>query len=342
MRAGRAVKRAVGRGRERVRRRRLDRNPPPPGDGGSSEPASTVLVRWDDDQAPVHLTLDDLPAEVADELRFDTAAPRALRGAKLPPEVRATFRYVWNGIIADVYDELRGESRTGHLRRSTVSRILERVGLRLQQSQVALIVAGVYYPFPGARSGTAAAGLTSAGLAGAEEVIAYSSTGTAAAGAVGAAIMGELLEVYLASSARTRQYRQVGRAPSPERIVEDLAVVYGGAGRAGRRTTIETAQRAVRMLAARMVPRTSSRFFKALIPGVGIVLSGALSARDLRRVLAVPLAPVDLEEAERLRAEALGDDESYEESVQRLLALFTSAEDDAETAATDGPEAIER
>lgn len=338
-RAGRAVQRAVARGRERARRRRLDRNPPPPG-AGATDGSSAVPVRWDDEpDHPVHLHLDDLPAEVADELRFDTAAPRVLRAAKLPPEVRATFRYVWNGIIADVYDELRGESRTGHLRRSTVSRILERVGLRLQQSQVALIVAGVYYPFPGARSGTAAAGLTSAGLAGAEEVIAYSSAGTAAAGAVGAAIMGELLEVYLASSARTRQYRDVGRAPSPERIVEDLAVVYGGAGRAGRRTTIETAQRAVRLLAARMLPRTSSRFFKALIPGVGIVLSGALSVRDLRRVLAVPLAPVDVEEAERLRAEALGDEASYEESVQRLLALFAAA--DAPVATERDPEALE-
>src|SRR5690606_21617561 len=208
-----------------------------------------------------------------------------------------------------------------------------------QQSQVALIVAGVYYPFPGQRSGAVTAGLTSAGLAGTEEVIAYSSAGTAAAGAVGAAVMGDVLEVDLAASALTGQYRDVGRSPSPERIVEDLAVVYGGAGRAGRRTTIETAQRAARMLAARALPRTSSRFFKALIPGVGIVLSGALSVRDLRRVLAVPLAPVDVEEAERLRAEALGDEASYEESVQRLLALFAAA--DAPVATERDPEALE-
>jgi hypothetical protein len=301
--------------------------------------ASTVLERWDHGEAPEYLTLDDLPAEVADELRFDTAAPRALRAAKLPPEVRATFRYVWNGVIADIYDELRGESRTGHLKRSTVSRILERVGLRLQQSQVALIVAGVYYPFPGQRSGVTTAGLSSAGLAGAEEVIAYSSAGTAAAGAVGAAVMGELLEVYLAASARTRQYRDYGRSPSPERIVEDLAEVYGASGRAGRRTKIESVQWALRRLAAQTLPRTGSRFFKALIPGVGIVVSGAFSVRDMRRVLAVPIAPVDVEEAERLRDQALGDEPSYEESVQRLLELF-GGPDQGEPDELD-PEALE-
>jgi hypothetical protein len=319
------VRGAVSRGRQRVRDRRLARNPAPPttGAAGSGDPTTTALERWDGEAAsPTHLTLDDLPAEVADELRFDTAAPRALRAAKLPPEVRATFRYVWNGVIADVYDELRGESRTGHLRRSTVSRILERIGLRLQQSQVALIVAGVYYPFPGTKTGVATAGLTSAGLAGTEEIIAFSSAGTAAAGAVGAAVMGELLEVYLAASGRTRQYRDVGRDPSPERIVEDLAEVYGSRGRAGRRTTVETVQFALRRLAAQTLPRTGSRFFKALIPGVGIVVSGALSVRDMRRVQAVPIAPVDVAEAERLRDQALGDEPSYEESVQRLLELF--------------------
>jgi hypothetical protein len=229
---------------------------------------------------------------------------------------------VWNGVIADIYDEMKGAAKTSHLSRATIQRILDRIGTRLQQSQVVLIVAGVYYPFPGRRSGVAAAGLTSAGLAGTEEVIAYTSAGTAAAGAVGAAVMGELLETYLASSARTQQYRRYGRSPSPERIVQDLAEVYGASGRTARRTKIETVQWAMRRLASQTVARTSGRFFKALVPGVGIVLSGAFSVRDVRRVLAVPIAPVDVDEAERLRDEAMGSEPSYEESVERLLGLF--------------------
>jgi hypothetical protein len=325
-----SVKRAARRGRQRARAARLARNPPPPdpppssasGADTAAPPPPTALERWVGDASPTHLTLDDLPVAVADELRFDVAAPRALRAARMPPEVRATFRYVWDGVIADVYDELRGESRTAHLRRATVKRILERVGVRLQQSQVALIVAGVHYPFPGNRSGVATAGLTSAGLAGTEGIIAYTSAGTAAAGAVGAAIMGELLEVYLAASARTHQYERFGRSPSAERIVEDLAEVYGAEGRAGRRTSVESVQWALRQLARRTLPRTGTRFFRALVPGVGMAVSGAFSVRDVRRVLAVPVAPVDVEEAERLRRQALDDPASYEESVRRLLELF--------------------
>ncbi|MDZ7732760.1 MAG: hypothetical protein U5R31_06245 [Acidimicrobiia bacterium] len=229
---------------------------PTPRPGGDGDP--------DADAWPVPLSLGDLPAEIADELRFDVAAARSVRGARLPPEVRATFRYVWDGIIADVHDELRGASRTGHLNRRVVDRILRRVAGRVQQGQVALIVAGVHHPFPGRRSGTATAGLSSAGLAGTEELIAFTSTGTAAAGAVGAAVAGELLEVYLASSARTQQYRRHGRSPSPKLVVTELAEIYGAGfrRRAAGGATIEVVQRALRSLAGDVVARTSRRCFR--------------------------------------------------------------------------------
>ena len=74
-----------------------------------------------------HLELADLPPAVAERLRFDRAAPRRLRGDQLPAAVRAELAQLWDGVVADVYDEVTGLRRHRALRSGTVERRPARV-----------------------------------------------------------------------------------------------------------------------------------------------------------------------------------------------------------------------
>ena len=74
-----------------------------------------------------HLELADLPPAVAERLRFGRAAPRRLRGDRLPAPVRGELEQLWDGIVADVYDEVAGLRRYRGLSSATVERVLTRV-----------------------------------------------------------------------------------------------------------------------------------------------------------------------------------------------------------------------
>jgi hypothetical protein len=299
----------------RRRRRRLLSQPPPPGSPGT-----------DLTPAPPghHTELADLPQEVADQLAFEVAAPAGLRkGKRYPPEVRTLMSEIWDGIVADVYVELVNEAakgkKRGHFNRTTIRRIMGRVSDRLHRSQAALIVAGVYYPAPGGPGAQAvAAGAAGGALAGIEEVVAYTSAGPAAAAAVTAAMISELLDTYLAASARTRQYQKWGRSPSAELIATELARARGA-----EFTTNKASRASMRALLRRMgddlVRRTGARFFRGLIPAVGIGINAVVSGRDVQRIAKLEPAPIDAEEAERLRDHAPSP--PYDESMRSILEL---------------------
>src|SRR5690606_16595080 len=102
---------------------------PPPESPPAPPPPSPPPV------SPRHPELADLPPAVAERLRFDAAAPRRLRSEKLPPAVRAELQSLWDGIAADVYDEVAGLRRAKALSSKTVERVLERVADRLLQAQ---------------------------------------------------------------------------------------------------------------------------------------------------------------------------------------------------------------
>jgi len=159
--------------------------PPSPVPGGGPSPAR-------------HVGLGDLPPAVADRLRFESAAPRRLRSDKIPPEVRAELADVWDGIVADVYDELAGVRRTRALSKKSVLRVLNRVWERLRQAERTLVVTAVYWPLPGDGDWKhlATAGVGGGAAAAAEELAAYGSFGAGASVAVTSAIVGELFEIH--------------------------------------------------------------------------------------------------------------------------------------------------
>jgi hypothetical protein len=303
--------------RRRGSRRGLDRPPPPEAD---LTPAP----------AGQHTELSDLPEGLADQLSFEQAAPAALRNDKrFPPEVRGLFEEIWDGIVADVYVELIHEQQKGRKRgqfsRPTIRRIMQRVSDRLHRSQAALIVAGVYYPAPGSPTAhSVAAGATGGVLAGVEEVVAYSSAGPAAATAVTAAMLAELLDTYLAASARTRQYQRWGRSPSAELIATELARARGVDHHA-RRASTASMRAMLRQLGENLVARTGRRFFRGLIPAVGIAINAVSSGNDVRRIARLEPAAIDTEEAERLRDEA--PPPPYDESMVRILELAAHPEE---------------
>src|SRR3954462_756093 len=108
------------------------------------------------------LELRDLPPAVASRIAFDAAAPKRLKDSDLPIEVQEELRDLWNGIAADIYDEVAGLRRRKALSRETVERALTRVAGRLLQAERVVIVTAVHSPVPGDKEwrhvATAAAG----------------------------------------------------------------------------------------------------------------------------------------------------------------------------------------
>jgi hypothetical protein len=243
------------------------------------------------EQVRPHLELWDLPPAVAEKLMFDEAAPRRLRGDRLPAEAQAVLRELWDGIVADVYDEVAGQRRTKLWDKQLVARVLQRVAFRMQQGERALLVTGVYHPLAGdadwKQIGLASAG--SGGAAAAEELAAYLSVGSGTTIAVTSAIVAELFETYVAASARTRQYRRAGRSPDAELVALDLAEALGFGGSVGRRSSREVAQQAVRWLGEHVAVRTGARFARGLLPVVGVVANAGVAGRNVRRVVQLPL-----------------------------------------------------
>ena len=263
--------------------------------------------------------LRDLPADVAERISYESAAPRAVKSKRLPPEAREAFAAIWDDLIGDVYDELKTARRRDAFSKATLNRVLERVGGRIARGQRLLIVTGVHVPVPaGDWSHVSSAVGGSALAAGAAEVAAYGSFGAAAAVAVGAAIMGELLETYLASSARTRAYERAGRSPDAQMIADDLAASLGH-DVTSRRAARESAQATLRWLGRHAIERTGSRFMRGIVPVAGVALAGGLTWRDMRRVLSVEMRPPGTDELARLADGADPADSASPEMIEGFI-----------------------
>jgi hypothetical protein len=284
--------------------------PPPPFGPGGPVPAR-------------RLELSDLPPAVADRLQFDRAAPRRLRSERMPPAVQAELRQLWDGIAADVYDEVAGLRRTKGLSSATVERALARVADRLLQAQRVVIFAAVHYPLTGERPRRhiAVAGVGGGSAAAAEAVAVYGSLGTAAAVAILSAVVGEVFETYVAASARTRQYLNAHRSPDPDIVLTDLAEAAGYSASVGRRASAKMARDAAGWLGEMLAKRTASRFARGLVPVVGVALGAGMSAWNVRAVTRHPLRPPAPDELLRLADDIVNDPVAYAEARERYLEL---------------------
>ena len=290
--------------------------------GGAQDPGA--VVPEPDGHTPVrHLELSDLPPAVAERIRFDHAAPRRLRGDRLPEPVRDELQQLWDGVVADVYDEVAGLRRYRGLSSSTVERVLVRVGDRILQAERVIIFAAVHYPLTSDRSSrhVALAGLGGASAAAAEELALLGSFGTAAAVAILTAVAGEVFETYVAASARTREYQRAGRSPDPDVVLTDLAEAAGYATSVGRRATPAMARDAAGWLSELVLVRTASRFSRALVPLAGVAIGAGMSMFNVRRVSRLALRPPAPDELIRLAEDIVSDRHAYDDARRRYLEL---------------------
>ena len=266
-------------------RARRDGSPPAP------VPAAPLALG-----AGTHVRLDDLPPEVAAQLRFSAAAPDSIRRLQVPPEVQQALRDLWNGVIGDLYDEIRRlRERDGDqvVTRENLERVAVRVVDRIEEGQRAMVLAGTIEPLPWESSrrhiAAAAVGVGSATMA--AEIATYASFAMGAAVGAAAVIVSEAFETYVASSARTHQYRQVGRHPDPALIAMDLAVALGESTSISIPAEGEVTRSAAAWLGRMLVRKTARRMLRALIPFVGVAWNATSASRDVARVVRLPLRP---------------------------------------------------
>ena len=215
-------------------------------------------------------------------------APGTFRSQRLPVEVRDGFADLWDAIAAEVVD-FTAIHGTAALRtksgRKKLWRRLERV---LQLSQLVTIRLGYSYPLPGGRWAHRALGTAgSGGVAAVEQAAAgvavvSGPTSSLVIAAVGAA-MTELLEVYVATSARVERYRHAARTPSFETIATDLGVLYGAKGLGSRPAERRLAEDAMRSMLTRVIRRSQWRFGEMFVPLVGPAIAGGMTATTVAR-----------------------------------------------------------
>ncbi len=241
----------------------------------------------------------------------------------MPPAVQAELRELWDGIAADVYDEVAGLRRTRGMSSATVERALGRVADRLLQAQRVVIFAAVHYPLKGERTSRHIAVATVGGgsAAAAEALAVYGSLGTAAAVAILSAVVGEVFESYVAASARTRQYLSAHRSPDPDVVLTDLAEAAGYSTSVGRRASPKLARDAATWLGEQLAKRTASRFARGLVPFVGVALGAGMSGWNVRSVTRHPLRAPAPEELLRLADDIVNDPTEYAEARERYLQL---------------------
>jgi hypothetical protein len=268
-----------------------------------------------------HLELSDLPPALADRLRFDAAAPRRLRSDRLPPAVVEELRQLWDGIVADVYDEVAGMRRTKAFSRDQIERVLARITDRLLHAERVVIFTACHYPLRGEQEWRhiAVAGAGGGGAALAEELATFGTAGTATTVAIVAAVVGEVFETYVGASARAQQYRRAQRPPDPAVVMVDLAEAAGYGESAGRRVTNRVAHDTATWLSARILTRTASRFARGLVPVVGVAAGAGMSAFNTRKVVKVPLRPVAADELAALARQIEADPEAYAEARRRFV-----------------------
>lgn len=271
-----------------------------------------------------HLELSEMPPALVAKLSFEKAAPKRLRKADLPAETREIVAGLWDSVVADVWDQIAGAPRRSLLDRDRITEILAAVADTAQQGERALIVAAVHHPLPGSATWkqATAASLGAAGSAAVSGLAVLGTAGTGAAVALTAAVVGEVLETYVAASARTHQYRHARRAPDPALVAADLAEALGEPGLNDRRVDRELLARSLAYLARTLVPRTASRFSRGLIPVAGAVAAGGMAGRDVVRVTNLPLRSPNEDELNRMASEIhdrpVGD---MDEDLARFTAL---------------------
>lgn len=240
-----------------------------------------------------HVRLDDLPPEVASQLDYDDAAPPAIRHMRVPPEVAAALRDLWNGVIGDLYDEIRLLAQDRRLTREKAERVAGRVVTRIEQAERTMVLAGTVQPLAGddarqlARS--AAIGVGSATAAAAVATYASFAVGTAVGAA--AVIVSEAFETYVAASARSHQYRAAGRTPDPDVIALDMAAALGDKKSFGLPADGDMARTAMVWLAKKLVEKTVKRLLRTLVPVVGVAVNAGSAHRTVMRVTELPLRP---------------------------------------------------
>jgi hypothetical protein len=138
----------------------------------------------------------------------------------------------------------------------------------------------------------------------AEQSMLIASATTAAALAVTTALVAELVEVYLAASARTGQYRAAHREPGPDLIAADLADALGGTPLSARSNGRLATQQALATLATRLLARSSRRLVQGATIGVGVAWSSGASVRTLRKVVGLEMRPPTTDELDRMRDRA--------------------------------------
>ncbi|MEZ5141661.1 MAG: hypothetical protein R2726_03960 [Acidimicrobiales bacterium] len=230
------------------------------------------------------------------------------------------LRQLWDGIVADVYDEVAGLRRTKAFSREQVQRVLARITDRLLHAERVVIFTACHYPLRGEEDWKhiAVAGAGGGGAALAEEVATFGTAGTATTVAIVAAVVGEVFETYVGASARAQQYRRAQRPPDPAVVRVDLAEAAGDGESAGRRVTTHVVRDAAAWLSERIVVRTASRFARSLLPVVGVAAGAGMSAVNVRKVTKVPLRPVAAEELAALARQLESDPEAYEEARRRF------------------------
>lgn len=243
--------------------------------------------------AEPHVRLGDLPPDVARQLDYDDAAPGVIRRLSVPPEVAAALRDLWNGVVGDLYDEIRSLSADRTVNRERVERVAGRVVVRIEEGQRAMVLAGTLQPLPWedtSRHIRAAA----VGVGGATAAAAIATYTTFLVGTtVGAAavIVSEAFETYVAASARTHQYRHAGRTPDPDVIAMDLAAALGDRTSLSLPAEGALATNAMRWLGKKLVEKTVKRLLRAIVPIVGVAVNASSASRNVTRVVQLPLRP---------------------------------------------------
>ncbi len=292
----------------------------------ASTPSTDAAVPDASTPAARHLGLGDLPPAVAERLRFANAAPRRLRSERLPPEIRHELEDLWDGVVADVYDEVAGLRRTKAFGQDVVMRALARVADRLLQAERVVNFTAVHHPITARRGAKhVVVGAVGGGASAAvEELASFGTAGTATTVAIVSAIAGEVFETYVAASARAQQFRDQQWPVDPNAVLIDLAEVAGYGESADRRATTMLAREAAAFLGDALVKRTASRFARGLIPVVGVAVGAGFSAHTIQRVQALPLRPPSQAAVEGLVRDLINDPDIYQQERERFLGLGES------------------
>ena len=211
------------------------------------------------------------------------------RIARLPDNVRPfveDFRQF-------VHDEAVEFVKTGQRPRRPrefkdfIGRFLATIEIPVDVAQRAVITLGYRWPAPlkerGMKTATTA---LSAGTAGYGQTLAYGSALTATVGALTVGIVGEILELYALTSARTSAYRWAGLYPGEKVIADDIAQIVESKRPLVTGTERHVGDELVTALLDRFAPAVVD---SVAVPVLGPARAGYRSLRTLNRLYGTPL-----------------------------------------------------